>query len=206
MPSAWAAIRDWFYGAPQVNNAVSLADFLRSEAAFLAQKSSVEYCRARAGTNWQKLFKERAFLEAIEHCRWEAMLAVLADMTLLVEGYLRPETVNREPELAAALLKTTIAALRDYKTLPTRPEGAAPYLEALAADLARAQLGAPHGPAEIAKRSGERLFALLPIHPSLRGHDREMVVNSTRFGMVTFWGKMEKAITDRAGLVRDLIG
>ena len=46
-----------------------LADFLSGEASFLAQKSTIEYCRARAGVQWQKLFSEQAFLRSLDEPR-----------------------------------------------------------------------------------------------------------------------------------------
>jgi hypothetical protein len=57
-----------------------LADFLAAHTAYVAQRTVLEYCRARTGLNWDKLFGEQAFLDGLEVCRWEAYAALLADV------------------------------------------------------------------------------------------------------------------------------
>ncbi|MGH6961509.1 MAG: hypothetical protein ACREE7_13570, partial [Dongiaceae bacterium] len=80
-----------------------LRDFLAIEAVFLSQKSTIDYCRARAGLGWQRLVSEPAFLAALEACRWQAMAAVLADMILVTESFLRPQVGDDRQRLAAGL-------------------------------------------------------------------------------------------------------
>ncbi|TIU25236.1 MAG: hypothetical protein E5W53_10535, partial [Mesorhizobium sp.] len=63
-----------------------LADFMDSRAAFLAQKSIVEFCRVRAGVYWQKLFSEKEFQAALNHSRWRAYPACYAIVAEMVEG------------------------------------------------------------------------------------------------------------------------
>lgn len=193
-------------GPPRIVDAEGLRRFLASESAFLAQKSTVEYCRARAGLLWQKLFEEQAFREALDVCRWGAMAVVLADQVVVVEGVLRPHAGDAEAELGAALAGLYEEILRGYDEVP--PEQRAGWDDLIAempARIARVQLGPPHGPADTARTAGKRVYELLPIHKSLRGHDREMMVNAVRFGMVGFHGKLGEAVTDPAALARDLM-
>ncbi len=68
-----------------IQNAVDLKIFLKEQSAFVSQKTVVEYCRIKAGVRWQKFFKERAFLEALERSRWISMRAVLCDLTVIVD-------------------------------------------------------------------------------------------------------------------------
>jgi hypothetical protein len=184
----------------------ALRRFLTAESAFLAQKTTVEYCRARSGLLWQKLFSEAAFRAALDACRWGAMAAALADQMVVTEMFLRRNAENQEPALATALASLYADILRGYDEVP--PEQRVHWDELIAEmapRLARLQLGPPHAPNEIAKTAGGRIFDLLPVHKSLRGLDREMMVNAIRFGMVGFHRKLEESVTDPAALVRDLI-
>ncbi len=174
-----------------------LADFVTGEAAFLAQKSTIEYCRARAGLLWQKLFAEHAFLDALERCRWEAFALVLADMTVLAEGRLRTHSAHAPLALAEALGDLYEEMLNSHP-LPAHRGDWHDRIEALRQRLGRAQLAAPGRTDEIAGVSGRAIFDLLPIHPSLRGHDRLMIFNHIRFGMLTFAERFDRQVNARA--------
>ena len=190
-----------------VADGAALRAFLTSESAFVAQKTTVEYCRARSGLLWQKLFAETAFREALDVCRWGAMAAVLADQMIVLEAFLRRHAVGQEAALAASLGALFEDILHGYGTnvLPEQRAGWDDLIADMPARLARAQLGEPHGPDEIARVSGDRIYDLLPIHKSLRGHDREMMMNAIRFGMVGFHRKLQEVVRDPAALARDVI-
>lgn len=190
----------------QITDRAGLRDFLKAESAFLAQKSTIEYCRARAGMNWDKLFREVAFAEALEICRWEAMAAVLADMLIVTEGCLRPHLDDAEAvdRMGASLSAMFSEILESYEEASAARGGWDDLIGAFPARIARVQLGPPHDVAQVAKTAGARLFELLPIHPTLRTHDREMVVNNVRFGMVAFYEKLVQAVSEPAVLTRDL--
>jgi hypothetical protein len=192
-------------GPEPVGDADGLRSFLAAESAFLAQKTTIEYCRARSGLLWQKLFEERDFRAALEICRWGSMAAVLADQVVVTEAFLRRHAGERKGALAAALAGVYEDILLGYTEVP--PEQRAGW-ESLIGDmaprLARMQLGPPHSPDEIAKTAGALVYDLLPIHKSLRGHDREMMVNAVRFGMVGFHRKLTEVVRDPAALVQAL--
>lgn len=195
----------WRRPDPVVDGA-ALRAFLMAESAFAAQKTTVEYCRARSGLLWQKLFAETAFREALDVCRWGAMAAVLADQIIVVEGYLRRHAAGREAALGEALTALYEDILHGYADIP--PEQRAGWEDLIAdmpARMARAQLGEPHGPADIARVSAARVYDLLPIHKSLRGHDREMMVNAIRFAMVGFHRKLTEVVRDPAAVAGDVI-
>jgi hypothetical protein len=181
-----------------------LRELLSRESLYLSQKATIDYCRARAGLGWHSLVSEPDFVSALSACRWQAMAAVLGDAILVTEGYLRPHVADEAPRLAAALT-AMFSAVLDSSPAPedARVEwGALP--EELAARLGRAQLAPVHSAAEIARTSGARVFELLPLHPSVRIDDREVVVNSVRFGMVAFSETLARAVGDPAGLTRQL--
>jgi hypothetical protein len=64
--------------------------FLEERAALIAQKCAVDYCRGKTGLASYALFTEKPFLDALEVCRWETFVTVLADLMILAEGCLRP--------------------------------------------------------------------------------------------------------------------
>lgn len=193
-----------FWRRRRVTTADELRDFLAAEAVYLSQKSTIGYCQARAGMLWQKLDSEPAFMAALDACRWQAMAEVLADIVVVTEGFLRPragDAASRLPEALTTMFTEILesapapaAARADWQALP----------DELSARLARAQMADVHRPGEIAKTCGARIFELLPIHPSVRAHDREVVINNVRFGMVTFAERLARNVRDRAGLARQL--
>jgi len=188
----------------RVETVEELRDFLAGEAAYLSQRTTLEYCRARAGLGWQKLLSEPQFTAALEACRWQSMAAILGDVIVVTEGSLRPCAGESAPSLVPALTGL-FAAILDAASAPDDARAEWRLLpEELAARLARAQLGPVRNPGEIAKISGARMFDLLPIHPSVRANDREIVVNSVRFGMVAFSEALARAVRDPAALARRL--
>lgn len=197
-----------FFGSRRPPRAVDidgLTNFIDREAAFLAQQTSIEYSRARTGLLAQRLFTEDAFIAALDICRWEAFAAVLSDMLVIMEGRLRPLVGVHQVELRAMLEGLYGSILGRYPLPEHRPEGWADLLEALPARLARAALGPPRPPHSVAFRSAKRLFETLPFHPSVRKNDRQMVVNSVRFGMVRFCEHMTRDV-DLPAIARTISG
>ena len=72
-----------------IRDSGALADFIDRNAAFVAQKGIYEYARARAGHYAKVLFREPAFLDAVEQSRWRAYPLGLDLVAELVEGVLR---------------------------------------------------------------------------------------------------------------------
>lgn len=161
-----------------------LQDFIASQAAFVSQKATIEYCRARAGLNWDKLFAERPFQTALDVSRWEAFAAVLADLLVIVEGRLRPGLADRPALLADRLAAIGRDILARHPAPAHLPGGWSAAEAMIRQHLAEAQLAGPRPAGEIGFAAGSRVYETLPIHPSLRGHDRELVTNNIRFGLV----------------------
>lgn len=182
--------RLWRSGRP-IRDIGELNAFLEQEAAFLSQRSSTEYCRARAGLNWTKLFLEKNFVDALSACVWRSFAAVLTDVLLVTETLLRPYAPpGEEIRLGERLADIGEDILRRHPVPPTVPEGWGPAIENIRSRLRVTSLAAPRAPDDIALTGARTLFSELPIHASLRGHDEEMVINSVRFGMVSFHTKL----------------
>ena len=76
-------------GRARIATVAGLGDFLSARAAFVSQKCTFDYCRARAGIGWAQLFRDDEFGLALQRCRWEAYAAVLADVGEVALVYLR---------------------------------------------------------------------------------------------------------------------
>ena len=190
----------------RVGDAAELAAFAGREALYLAQKTTIEYCRARAGFNYEKLSKEAVFIEAFDIARAEAFAACLSDVLLVTESRLRGAVPSgREAVFEAALRRCHDTALAAVP--PPKADGA--RWEAAAAEfgkrLARARLAPPRRPDEIARYGGRRLFEALPFDRTVVAYDGEMVVNAMRFAMVRFDGLAADEL-DVGALVADLCG
>jgi len=177
-------LRGLIGGPPPVATAADLAEFLAAQSAFVAQKCVIEYCRARAGMNWDKLFKEQAFLDAIEECRWEAYAAVLGDMTVLAEGRLRRGAEGQAGELPDRLATLAESALTTFGPATTaRGSDWSDVVTEIRARLVEAQLADALPSHEVGKVSGDKVYRILPVHPDIRAYDRELVTNNIRFNL-----------------------
>ncbi len=175
------AIRRWFNPGP-IDTASELQAFLDERAAFVAQKNIVAYCQMKTRTYLLDLLKEKVFQEAFDRSRWESFAVVLSDLLIIVDGDLGADLKAEERSVLAARMGAMYRAILDDHPRPAhRPEGWADAFEAFDRRLAMARLAPPKPVLEVASHSAERLFALLPIHDSLRTRDGMSVEGGVRF-------------------------
>ena len=193
--------------AERIVDAPGLESFLARRSAFVSQKCTVEYCRARAGLFWDKLMLETAFLEAMEVCRWEALAAVYADLAVMAEGFLRSALRDEAEKVAVAdfLAEAMQGALAVFPVPAHRAEGGwTDAVVALRQRLAEAQMATPRHPKDIGYVSGPKLHAVMPIHSNMMAFDRQLVVNSVRFQLVRVYEDFQ-AQADRAAVAGDIL-
>jgi hypothetical protein len=167
---------------PPVAAAGELADFLGAQTAYIAQRSVLEYCRARTGLNWDKLFAEPSFLERLEVCRWEAYALILADVAELALIRLRRHGAADPNDYLPGLVQAAHAALLRHP-VPGHRTSWADAAEAIERHLERALIAAPRPVHLLGLHPADAIFDLLPIHAELRRQDREMFQNSVRFAI-----------------------
>ncbi len=177
-------ISRWFKPEP-IASASDLRAFLDSRSAFISQKCVVEYARARTGVMSPKLFKEEAFKAALTRSRWTTYAIVYCDVAEMVEGLLRRRVSLPPGALEDRLVGMGRATFFAYDL----PEGAPRdfwdrAVERLEHRLAEARLHAPKPVRDIPKAHIDEVFANLPIHESLRGHDYELIQNNLRTNLV----------------------
>ncbi len=177
-----------------------LAALLAGEAAFVAQKATIEYCRARAGCDWAKLFDQDEFALEMARSRWSAFPLLLGDLAELTQVLLR-----RAGQLRAARpdrLGPVIRAALRFHGEPAIPLDLETIEHEILDRLARALADEPRPAHLLGRTSGRRLFDLLPLRTDQRA-DREVVENNVRFLLCGAYARLEEAI-DVGALARAL--
>jgi hypothetical protein len=187
---------------PPVADAAALADFLAEETAYVAQRTVLEYCRARTGLNWDKLFQEAPFLASFEVCRWDAYGLMLGDVAELALIQLRRADLAEPASLVPGLLAACRGALLRHP-VPAHQASWDQALDRIAEHLARVLLAEPHPVHLVGIASANQVFDWLPIHPDLRRHDRDMFRNSVRFALLRVHDDMTRRF-DRPALAAAL--
>ncbi len=185
---------DWFRRKPPVRDVAALADFIDQHAAFVTQKGIYEYSRARAGHYAKVLFREQAFLEAIEHSRWLAYPLGLAMVGEVAEGILRPHA----PDRRAALDRLMAIVLAVFDRYPVPPQiDAAAWSEQraeLARRLDRIGVHAVKMAKDVPALYAERYVALMPIHEKLRTAEGPTIHNYLRVTLINVHDELSARI------------
>jgi hypothetical protein len=177
---------------PRLTDLGSFRTFVEGEAALIAQKTAVSYCRAKTLTFSHALFAEKRFQDALTVCRFEAFAAVLADLLIVADGMLR-DHADRD-RLAAALRRLYGNILAAQPTPEHRREGWADVERLFAERLDASRHAEPGDAAAIARSSAKRLYEVLPIHTNYRQIDEELITASVTFQMVALREKLQRAL------------
>ncbi len=202
---ALSALRRLLIGrrAPPVTGAADLAELLAEQTAYVTQRTVIEYCRARSGLNWDKLFGEPLFVERLEICRWDGYAVVLAEIAELVLIRLRRAGTADPEGYLPGLARAARAALLRHP-VPAHRASWSDAGDAVERHLARALLAAPRPVHLVGFQSADALFELLPIHAGLRRPDQEMFQNSLRFAICGVFEEITRRV-DVAALEAALV-
>ena len=196
---------DIFKKPPAVDTVGALEDFLDSRSAFMVQKCIWEYSRARAGIQWQKLFKEEGFKEAIEISRWRGFPLMLGNVAEMVEGALRKEVPGRKAELLDAMIATCRAVIHRYPVPRTEADDYwTVQVDWLEKRLARIQLAAPKPVGEVPLETIDLFYEQVPVHETVRQHDYVLIRNHIRMNLVRAYEDFV-AVADPPALVERLL-
>lgn len=172
-----------------------LVDFVESRAAFLVQKSIMDYARARSGPYFTTLLKEEDFRAAVERSRWRLFPTGLALVGEMVEAFQRGAASDVAG--GAAAMAQVAAAAMDRHPVPEVME-AADWRAAraqLVAELERLSGRAPKPVKDMPLTLAETVFDNLPIHENRRGGDFEVVRNHLRSNLCAMHEELEKRIS-----------
>lgn len=167
--------------------------FLQRRAAFVSQKTVLDYCRVKAGRREATTFADPDFQAALLHCRWQVYLATLSDMAALAEAWLRPAVPpGSEAALAKGLLQLHAAALTAEPLPVQEQETAAAMAAALPGHLAGLQQAPPRPANRLPLLAEAPLFATLPVHPDQRIGESPSIRGALRFHLVSTQQEMER--------------
>jgi hypothetical protein len=165
-------------GEDPVNTRKELINFIDSRAAFVSQITLYTYVKARAGTQYPKLFENADFLTSLKIARWHIYGAAVCDLTLFAATQTRVHggLSNYEAEQFAASILDDI--------LPNYPQDDIAD-EKFAAMCARGKQRAAIadwndiavGPAAF-QSSSEAVYRWAPIADELKCDDEEILRNS----------------------------
>lgn len=175
------ALFDLFRRARPIADAETLGVFMAGEAAFLVQKTTWEYSRARSGVLWQKLFKEAAFKDAIEASCWANWPLSLSFVGEMVAGTLRSQADMPAADAAAAAGRVALSVVEGQALPATLAAGFRADAAAFVGErIARTQVAPPKAVKDIPLDGHTAFFERLPIHPDLTKHDSQLLQNSLR--------------------------
>jgi hypothetical protein len=188
---------------PPVAHRAELKRFVTREAAFLANKSVIGYCRVKTMYDFDKLMSEPAFRTELERARWRAFTLTLGDVLVLTEQMLRPEEedarllmVDRLVELYGEALNEEAAESSEFVPSDERA--------AFDSRLRRMGMGrcAPHN---VCRETARAVHEAVPIHPDLKRLDLEIIESDLKFHLVALSSVMHKRML-KSELQSELLG
>jgi hypothetical protein len=180
----WGGTRD---GSP-----AGLEAFLAGQAAFVAQKTVLDYCRVKAGRREKELFADPDFQAALSHCRWQSFAGAAQDLVAMAEAWLRPRAAGREAALAASLARIG-GDILDGAAAPAEERASLDAArEALPRHLALLQEKPPRSADRLPLLAEAPLLATLPIHPDQRIGETPSIKGALRFHVVSSQQEMER--------------
>lgn len=177
---------------PPVRTVAALHALLSREAAFLAQRSVVDFARNELGSLSAQAFDDPRFLAKLAVCRWEAFAATLADMVVLVQARLQAS------DGACAIVDASLgdlyaAVLADHPVPEHRAQGWDSEVAGLRSRLALRPPG-PASPRAFAEATGSMVFDTLPFPPRDPVENRMVVENAFAFGLIAFNDRLARRI------------
>lgn len=189
-----------------IASAEAFARFLQERASLIAQKCAVDYCRGKTGLASYALFTEEPFLKAFDICRWESFAAVLGDLFIVAEGYLRPYIPPQSHDAMCRVFVQHYSKI--LSTIPEppvhRPHGWDDAVASFRSRLQSVMAGKPQQALDVADHSARTLFDTLPIHSRMRELDEEVVFGAVRFRMIAVSQEMQRRF-DAAAIAKVLL-
>ena len=181
-----------FLPAQKVRSLAALQQFIDGEAAYLAQKSVVDFARNELGSLSAQAFDDQRFIDKIAVCRWEGFAATLADMVVLAHAQLLESGVSRQV-LDARLGDLYAAVLAGHPPPDHRTQGWDAEIAALRKRLADRPAG-PANPQAYANATGAMVFNTLPFPPRDPVENRMVLANAFAFGLISFNDRLRRLL------------
>jgi hypothetical protein len=182
-----------------------LGRFLHARAAYVAQKTVIDYCRVKTGRREKLYFSDPDFQAALLHCRWQVFFASVSDVAAVLEAHLRPHVPGAEERLARSLATLHDGALTEEPPPPEEARGAAERAQAWPRHIAELQREPPVSAHRLPLLAEPVLFATLPIHADQRLGEAPAIRGALRFHIVSTQQELERRF-DAPQLARQMVG
>jgi len=182
-------IKEFFF-PPPVSTREELRAFIAGEAAYLAQKTVVGYCRVKTMLDYEKLLTEAPFRDGQDQCRWEGYASTLGDIVIMVENWLRPDDSESRRRLADSLAAFYISILTE--TVPAHRQSWADSIAAFDTRFAQAREADPVAPEKLVSGSAAIIHERVPIADRLKRNDREVILGDLRLHILAAHAAMMK--------------
>ena len=167
-----------FMGQPPIESYRQLIDHTAKNAAYVSQVTLYTYIKARAGTQYPKLFTNEDFLTSLRIARWHIFGAAVADMALFAAAQFHGSGAFDHDQSATFAGGIMDEVLTNYEQQDVAPKV---FLEMLAEGHRRAAFAnwadIADGPAAF-KTSSDAVFHWAPIADELKVLDEEILRNS----------------------------
>ena len=163
---------------PPVEKRQQLIDFIDTRAAYVSQVTLYTYVKARAGTQYPKLFQNTDFLTSLRIARWHIYGAAICDLSLFAVAQLK-----RSGGLNKQKASDLVAELLDGILLDYQQDDIDPNLFAAMGDKGKQRAAfadwdlIADGAAAF-QSSSDAVFRWAPIADELKNDDEEIVRNS----------------------------
>ena len=167
-----------FLGQPALESHSQLVEYISKNAAYVSQVTLYTYVKARAGTQYPKLFTNEDFLTSLRIARWHIFGAAVADMALFSAAQFHASGALDQKQTEAFAGGIMEEILTDFEQDDIEP---AAFIEMLATARRRAAFASwndiADGPTAF-QASSDAVFEWAPIADALKNLDEEILRNS----------------------------
>ena len=164
-----------------VADTAALQRFLDSRSSHVAQTTLYGYLRARSGMRFPVLFENDAYVESINHAKWQMWLACLSDLSIYAGGLLALRS-QAPPDTVGAAVCRAVQEILERTGVPV--DSGSAFAEDSRTVLERVgtcEWQALTDDESVFTASPQALVRHAPIIPELMALDEEIVRNSVRF-------------------------
>ena len=163
---------------PPVETRQQLYDFIDTRAAYVSQVTLYTYVKARAGTQYPKLFQNTDFLTSLRIARWHIYGAAICDLSLFAVAQLKRSGGLDDKKASELVAEMLDSILLDYQQDDIDPELFTAMGDKGKQRAAFANWNLIADGAAAFQSSSDAVFRWAPIADELKNDDEEIVRNS----------------------------
>jgi hypothetical protein len=163
---------------PPVETRQQLYDFIDTRAAYVSQVTLYTYVKARAGTQYPKLFQNTDFLTSLRIARWHIYGAAICDLSLFAVAQLKRSGGLDDKKASELVAEMLDGILLDYQQDDIDPELFTAMGDKGKQRAAFANWNLIADGAAAFQSSSDAVFRWAPIADELKNDDEEIVRNS----------------------------